>query len=89
MVSLFGDSVFNDRTQDLQNFAEHLAKISDEYTAVQKKNKAKGQSEHYLVFVFPSGEHVDAFIKTLKLEDNRYQNGMMLLDRWGILLPTK
>jgi hypothetical protein len=89
MVRLFGDSVLDDRENDLREFAEHLAKISDHYTAVQERNKRKDASEHFLVFVFPDGEHVDAFIRAAKLEDRRYQNGLLLLDKWDVPSPEK
>lgn len=88
-VQMFGDESLNNRSQDLQEFAEHLSSISEKYTTVQEKNRKKGQSEHYLVFVFPDGDHVDAFIKTANLQDNRYQNGMALLDKWGVIMPEK
>jgi hypothetical protein len=81
MVTMFGASVFDDRSKDLTEFAEHLSNISEKYSGVSEANRKKGQSEHYLIFVFPSGDVVDGFIKAQMLQDNRYQNGMMLIER--------
>ena len=87
MVSMFGTGVFDTRSQDLQDFAQHLAGISDKYTAVQERNKKKGESEHYLVYVFPTGTHVEQLIKAQGLDDSRYQNGLDLMKRLSIAEP--
>ena len=89
MVSLFGTGVFDTRQQDLEDFAKNLAETSDRYTAVQEKNKKKGGSEHYLVHVFPSGAHVEAFIRAQQLDDNRYQNGKKLMEKLGVPMPVE
>ncbi len=87
MVRLFGEDIFDDRTQDLQEFSEKLADIAGQYDAVKERNAKKAEGEHYLVFVFPDGAHVDAFLRAAQMEDNRYQNGMALLDKWGVANP--
>jgi len=87
MVQMFGTAVFDNRDKDLSDFAEHLAKISEQYTAVSTNNKKRGESENYLVFVFPDGDHVHALLHANGWEENRYQNGMVLLDKFGILMP--
>lgn len=87
MVSMFGTGVFDNRAADLEDFADHLSQISEKYSKVAEVNKAKGENEHYLVFVFPDGAHADALIEALKLEPNRYQNGQYLMDKLGVASP--
>jgi hypothetical protein len=89
IVQMFGEDIFEDRTQDLKEFTEHLAEIATKYDAVQERNASKARGEKYLVFVFPDGAHVDAFLRAAGFEDNRYQNGLALMDKWGVVSPQK
>lgn len=79
MMQLFGETVFTNRSADLQDFADTLSKLAQQYDAIAKKNRTKADTEHFLVFVFPSGEHVNKFLEDNELEDNRYQNGLQLM----------
>lgn len=88
IIGMFGDGFFDQgRDQDLEKLAAKLGEVTEQYTGIQRKNQQKAATESYLVFVFPSGRHAQAFIDAVKLPDNRYQNGMVLLDKWGILVP--
>jgi hypothetical protein len=87
MVQMFGESVFANRSVDLEAFASTLTKIASQYDAISKKNREKASSEHFLVFIFPSGAHVDQFIEQEGLDQNRYQNGQALADKLKALRP--
>jgi hypothetical protein len=89
MVQMFGTGVFDHRNEDLNDFATHLAEISEKYNKVAEANKKKGENENYLVFVFPSGDAVDALIAKKGWDGNRYQNGAGLLQDNGIEWPPK
>lgn len=89
MIRTFGETVFDNREEDLAKFAASLAEISDHYSAVIERNAALARSEKYLVFVFPTGAHVEELLKAAGLPDDRYQNGMVLMDKWGVLEPQK
>ena len=86
MVQMFGTGVFDDRAKDLAEFTSHLAKIHDEYDAVAAANQAREGGENYLVFVFQSSAQVDALIAMLGWEENRYQNGNALIEKYGLVM---
>jgi hypothetical protein len=81
MMQLFGSSVFDNRSADLEEFSATLSKIAQQYDAIKAKNLRKANTEHFLVFVFPSGDHVAKFLADNSLEDNRYQNGLDLMEK--------
>ncbi len=87
MIREFGEDIFENRTEELQQFTERLAEMATLYDSVTEKNQSKAYTEKYLVFVFPDGAHVDAFLKAAGMEDNRYQNGVGLMDKWGVPSP--
>jgi hypothetical protein len=89
LMRTFGDTVFENRTQDLEEFTTKLSEISEQYSCVQERNSEMSASERFLVFVFPDGAHVDELLKVAGLPDERYQNGMVLLDRWGVIMPNR
>jgi hypothetical protein len=88
MMQMFGTGVFDSRAKDLAEFTAHLAKIHDEYDAVAAANQKREGGENYLVFVFPSSAHVDELIKSQGWEENRYQNGTALLDKYGCVVDA-
>lgn len=81
MMQMFGESIFTNRSADLQDFSDTLAKIAGQYDAIATKNRKKSDTEHFLVFVFRSGEQVSKFLSDNGLEDNRYQNGEALIEK--------
>jgi hypothetical protein len=82
MMQMFGETVFDNRSADLQEFSDTLAKIAQQYDAIKAKNSAKALSEHFLVFVFRSGDQAAKFVQDNGLdEDNRYQNGEILIEK--------
>lgn len=90
MIDMFGTEVFNHgRDEDLAALAEKLASLSGQYSAVQERNKKKAQSEFYLVLVFPDGEHIDAMVEHMGLENTRYQSGTVFMDAIGIKKPDQ
>jgi hypothetical protein len=89
MIGYFGDDALNERQEDLSELASKLSELSSMYSAVQGRNVKKTTEEFFLVFVFPDGAHVDAFINANSMANNRYQSGKWLMDRLGIVLPEQ
>ena len=81
MMQMFGETVFDTRVADLEAFSDQLTKIAAAYYGIAAKNRTKAASEHFLVFVFRSGEQVAKFLSDNGLEDNRYQNGEDLMTK--------
>ena len=78
---LFGDAVFEESASEetLKKLAESLDASNDSFQKQRAKEKAEDH-HFYLVVVFKGSAERTAFTAALGLEDNRYQDGRMLLD---------
>lgn len=87
MISMFGDSAFDERQADLKELADKLSSISESYDSIQRANKKKTEGEFFLVLVFPTSDQIDALLAHYKLPENRYQDGTKWAELMGFDLP--
>jgi hypothetical protein len=88
MMNMFGHDVFNERSEDLQALCEKLTEIKDTYNKI-RSFAGLTSGEPYLIFVFPTPKHVDAFIETRNLPNDRYQNGLDLMKALDVAEPSE
>lgn len=72
---MFGDSIFVDRNDPLDELANRVREARDRYNKIAEDNANRDDTEFYAVVVFRDGPALTDFLKRHGLEDSRYQSG--------------
>jgi hypothetical protein len=81
ILQLFGEPVFNERPEVLAELSAQLRAAKERIESHVVQADDEGDVNFYLVVVFKNYEQRQHFTQTLKLPDNRFQDGRALLTR--------
>jgi len=79
-----GESPFaaEGRKDDLNELADKLRQSRDAYDKIVNKSQSRDTDDFFTVWVFESGAERDAFHETFGLNDNRWQHGRSLAEKF-------
>jgi hypothetical protein len=76
MFHTFGEDIWLDGTDRLDELADKARMLADSYTALDAKIKEASREDYYVVVVFRNAQDCDNFLKENCLPENRYQSGV-------------
>jgi ribosomal protein S16 len=79
-----GESPFaaEERKEDLNKLAENMRASRDAYDKIVKTSQARDDNGFYTVWLFENGAERDAFHEAFGLNDNQWQNGRTLAEKF-------
>jgi|SRR5579859_5796567 len=75
---LFGDSPFQERSEQIGQLAEGLRQARERYESIVANSKGRDSNDFYIVVVFRDGDDRDQFLTALGMDQNRFQDGREL-----------
>ncbi len=80
----FGDNPLYDRPEDLKKLSEKLETFHETMANIKAKTNDRDDADFYLVAIFRSSEERKKITDYLGLEDNRYMDGKILMEKLNV-----
>lgn len=85
------DALAERSESEVDAFADRLAESRERQEELTAAADTRDSADFYLVLVFKDSESTSRFLKRLKLDDNRYQDGQVILggiEQAGLVAPA-
>ena len=80
IFQIFGKDVDQLEDKHIQELADRIKATAKARSTIKKKDD---DVDYYAVFIFKSNEVREGFMEFLGVDDNKYQNGQLLMDKLG------